>query len=92
MDQIIKRNGEIVPFDPEKIVVAIYKAAAAIGGLRERLTSRGGSLVLVGGSPELKRAVDVWGPPGDAIGLMRRVKERFDPDRRLGPGRFVGGI
>ena len=68
------------------------QAAAAIGGLRERLAARGGSLVLVGGSPELKRAVDVWGPPGDAIGLMRRVKERFDPDRRLSPGRFVGGI
>jgi hypothetical protein len=30
-DQIIKRNGEIVRFDPEKIVVAIYKAAAAVG-------------------------------------------------------------
>jgi glycolate oxidase FAD binding subunit len=68
------------------------QATAAIGGLRERLAARGGSLVLVGGSPELKRAVDVWGPPGDAIGLMRRVKERFDPDRRLSPGRFVGGI
>jgi glycolate dehydrogenase FAD-binding subunit len=68
------------------------QAAAAIGGLRERLAARGGSLVLVDGSPELKRAVDVWGPPGDAIGLMRRVKERFDPDRRLSPGRFVGGI
>jgi glycolate oxidase FAD binding subunit len=59
---------------------------------RERLAARGGGLVLVKASPELKRAVDVWGPPGDAIGLMRRVKERFDPDRRLSPGRFVGGI
>ena len=59
---------------------------------RERLAARGGSLVLVKASPELKRAVDVWGPPGDAIGLMRRVKERFDPGRRLSPGRFVGGI
>jgi glycolate oxidase FAD binding subunit len=64
----------------------------AITGARERLAARGGSLVLVKASPELKRAVDVWGPPGDAVGLMRRVKERFDPDRRLSPGRFVGGI
>jgi glycolate oxidase FAD binding subunit len=67
-------------------------AVRGITGARERLAARGGSLVLVKASPELKRAVDVWGPPGDAVGLMRRVKERFDPDRRLSPGRFVGGI
>jgi glycolate oxidase FAD binding subunit len=66
--------------------------AGAITAARERLTARGGSLVLVKAPPELKRAVDVWGPAGDALGLMRRVKERFDPDRRLSPGRFVGGI
>jgi glycolate oxidase FAD binding subunit len=67
-------------------------AVRQITEARERLAARGGSLVLVKASPELKRAVDVWGPPGDAVGLMRRVKERFDPGRRLGPGRFVGGI
>jgi glycolate oxidase FAD binding subunit len=49
-------------------------------------------VVVVKAPPELKRAVDAWGPAGDALGLMRRVKERFDPDRRLSPGRFVGGI
>src|SRR4029453_10911049 len=64
----------------------------AITEARERLAARGGILVLVKASPELKRATDAWGPPGDAVGLMRRVKERFDPDRRLSPGRFVGGI
>jgi glycolate dehydrogenase FAD-binding subunit len=67
-------------------------AVRAINEARERLAARGGSLVLVKAPPELKRAVDVWGPPGDAVGLMRRVKERFDPDRHLSPGRFVGGI
>jgi glycolate oxidase FAD binding subunit len=35
--------------------------------------------------------VDSWGPvPG--LGLMRRVKDQFDPDALLAPGRFVGGI
>ena len=64
----------------------------AITEARERLAACGGSLVVVKAPPQLKRAVDAWGPPGDALGLMRRVKERFDPDRRMSPGRFVGGI
>jgi glycolate oxidase FAD binding subunit len=74
-------GSEAVPWFAERIAAA-----------RERLAARGGSLVVVKAPPELKRAVDAWGPPGDAIGLMRRVKQRFDPDRRLSPGRFVGGI
>ncbi|WP_210435456.1 FAD-binding oxidoreductase [Saccharopolyspora sp. ASAGF58] len=38
-------------------------------------------------------AIDPWGPiaPG-LLALMRRTKDQFDPEHRLGPGRFVGGI
>jgi len=81
------REGDL-PADGPTFPMAVRVITQA----RERLAARGGSLVLVKAPPELKRAVGVWGPPGDAIGLMRRVKERFDPDRRLSPGRFVGGI
>jgi glycolate oxidase FAD binding subunit len=66
--------------------------AGEVTRTRERLAARQGTLVVVEAPPALKRAVDVWGPPGDAIELMRRVKRQFDPDRRLSPGRFVGGI
>lgn len=41
---IVKRTGEVVPFDRDKITIAIYKAAASIGGhdreLSERLSDR----------------------------------------------------
>jgi glycolate oxidase FAD binding subunit len=82
------REGELEA-DGGRTVPAL---AQRITEARERLAARGGSLVLVKAPPELKRAADAWGPAGDALGLMRRVKERFDPDRRLSPGRFVGGI
>jgi uridine kinase len=42
LSAIVKRNGRLVPFGREKITLAIYKAAAAVGGhdraLSERLT------------------------------------------------------
>ena len=69
--------------------------AGAVGAVVDRLraecTELGGALVVLDGPAEVKAAVDTWGPV-PAIDLMRRVKERFDPERRLAPGRFVGGI
>ncbi len=41
---------------------------------------------------EQKQEIDVFGPPPDALPLMRTLKARFDPDGVLAPGRFVGGI
>jgi glycolate oxidase FAD binding subunit len=67
-------------------------AAAAIGSAREKVTGLGGSLVLEAAPQAVRTLVDSWGPPSPALALMRSVKERLDPERRLGPGRFVGGI
>jgi glycolate oxidase FAD binding subunit len=52
----------------------------------------GGSLVVQKAPPSIKKRVDVWGPAGDYLGLIRRVKEKFDPRGVLSPGRFLGGI
>jgi FAD/FMN-containing dehydrogenase len=40
----------------------------------------------------VKRQCEVWGPPGDDFALMRAIKASFDPQRRLNPGRFIGGL
>jgi glycolate oxidase FAD binding subunit len=66
--------------------------ATALVGLRAFASKVGGTAVVVNAPADLKRTVDVWGPDGDTLALMRRVKERFDPTRTMGPGRFVGGI
>ena len=65
--------------------------AAALTRLRDTCGRHGGSAVLVDGPAAVKAAVDVWGPI-PALDLMRRVKDQFDPDHRLAPGRFVGGL
>jgi len=42
---------------------------------------------------ELKTSAEVvWGPPRPDFGLMRRVKNSFDSQNVLAPGRFAGGI
>jgi len=52
----------------------------------------GGTMVALGCPVAVKRGLDVWGPPSDAQPLMVRIKQRFDPDGTLNPGRFLGGI
>ena len=64
----------------------------AILHLRREAGLRGGSLMVAETPPELVGQVDAWGEVGDALPLMRRVKERFDPGGTLNPGRFVGGL
>jgi glycolate oxidase FAD binding subunit len=65
--------------------------ARTVGRLRATCARYGGSAVVLDATAEVKRAVDTWGPVS-GLDLMRRVKDQFDPDRRLAPGRFVGGI
>ena len=44
-------------------------------------------------SAAVRAALDPWDADEDAaLALQRRVKERFDPERRLNRGVFVGGI
>jgi glycolate oxidase FAD binding subunit len=51
-----------------------------------------GYAVLFAAPSRLKEGIDVWGPPPASHSLMRKIKQQFDPDRLLNPGRFIGGI
>jgi len=58
--------------------------------MREKIESMGGSLLLM----RPYKSLDAWGNTagGDALPLMRAIKQRFDPRGILNPGVFVGGI
>ena len=66
--------------------------ARVLKDLRARFAPGRGSAVLVRGSEALKALVDVWGPPGDSLPLMRAVKQQFDPEGLLNPGRGPFGL
>ena len=65
-------------------------AVAAVEDLRRRLQPF--PCVVLDAPEDVREKVDVWGEEGDAVPLMRRVKERFDPHNVCNPGIFVGGI
>ncbi|MGN6331177.1 MAG: FAD-binding oxidoreductase [Motilibacteraceae bacterium] len=70
--------------DPDQV-------ARLVVDLRYRATAWGGDVVVLDAPAAVKQALDVWGPVR-GLELMNAVKDRFDPEHRLAPGRFAGGI
>jgi glycolate oxidase FAD binding subunit len=67
---------------------SVEATSAAVARLRELAPA-----VVLDAPDEVRAALDPWGEPdGPLLGLSRRLKERFDPDRVCNPGIYVGGI
>lgn len=66
--------------------------ASALVAVQESLTHRWRSSVVLDCAPTLKARLPVWGADPSVLDLMREVKQSFDPDHRLNPGRFIAGI
>jgi glycolate oxidase FAD binding subunit len=75
----------------EGLVVFPDADADIVPKLARFVAALGGCFVLLRGEPGLKREVNS-AAMGDALPLMQRVKQQFDPAGTLNPGRFIGGI
>jgi glycolate oxidase FAD binding subunit len=60
--------------------------------MRQICQDRGGFVSIMAAPATVKQQLDVWGYQGNAIGLMHKIKQQFDPKNLLSPNRFVGGI
>ncbi len=60
--------------------------------LRSEVDRLEGTLTVARCPLAMKDELDVWGTVKDALPLMHRIKQKFDPGQTLNPGRFVGGI
>ncbi len=66
---------------------------AGAGAIRAALAGRGGHATLMRAPDEIRARVDVFEPQPEAImALTRRIKESFDPDGVLNPGRMYAGV
>jgi glycolate oxidase FAD binding subunit len=72
-------------------VATFVRALRAASGPGDPAGPARGSVVVVTAPGPVQAAVDMWGPV-PALDLMRAVKNQFDPDHRMAPGRFAGGI
>lgn len=66
--------------------------AAVLIAMREVFEGLGGRLVVRRMPRSWYGKIDAWGTPPPSLRLMAALKDRFDPARRLNPGRFVGGL
>jgi len=62
-----------------------------IGQLRTFCREHSGTLSVLEAPRTCKQQIDVWGAVG-ALALMGRIKNQFDPQGVLSPGRFVAGL
>jgi len=67
-------------------------ALAALVQARQAMVALHGTLTLAAAPAPIRAGFDPWGAPPAAVEIMRRLKARLDPEGRLAPGRFVGGI
>jgi glycolate oxidase FAD binding subunit len=67
-------------------VATVTLPAAAVADAHHAVHAAGGTSVL----RARPQGADLagWGPPPSAVGVLRAIKRVFDPDARLGPGRF----
>jgi glycolate oxidase FAD binding subunit len=72
--------------------VAHWSVETGAEGVREAraaVEAERGTLVLMAARPDFVREVGAWGSPPPTLDVMRRLKNAFDPDGILNPGRFV---
>ncbi|MGL5080176.1 MAG: FAD-binding oxidoreductase [Microcoleaceae cyanobacterium] len=75
----------ILQFDPDIPLATLLE-------LRRWCQAKGGFLSILQAPIEVKQQLDVWGYGGNALDLMRHMKQQFDPQNLLSPQRFVGKI
>jgi len=68
---------------------AIASDAHSVIAMRANAEAAGGTLVMLAAPDDFMREIGAWGTPPPTIEVMRRLRDAFDPDHVLNPGRYV---
>ena len=72
--------------------IDLVELAQVVDGIRAKVATLHGSVVVQKCPTELKDRVDIWGGEPSGIGVMRRLKAQYDPKNTMNPGRYVGSL
>jgi glycolate oxidase FAD binding subunit len=92
----LRAAGAGIQAQPGRSVVYAFfdgvDPAAAFEAAAEAARVGEGAALLEHGPPTAKRDRDVFGPPGSEFAIALALKQRFDPQGILNPGRFAGRL
>ena len=57
--------------------------------LRSRCQDSHGFLTILEAPAEIKQQLEPWGYAGNALEMMKKIKQKFDPENCFSPGRFI---
>lgn len=92
LSEVKAMGGEGVAQQCGILIATLPAEAEAISRLRARAAAQGGSLTILQWPANAPSRPDIWGPTGSSFALMQEIKRRFDPNRTINPGCFVGGL
>ncbi|MEM6611014.1 MAG: FAD-binding oxidoreductase [Cyanobacteria bacterium P01_C01_bin.72] len=61
----------------------------ALEQMRSHCQQHQGFLTILDAPPAVKQQIDIWGYSGNALKTMAALKNQFDPQNILNPGRFI---
>ena len=75
-----------------KLILNSVDSLSDLQKLRSYCEENRGFLTILESPLTIKEQIEPWGYSGNALTMMEKIKQQFDPKKQFNPNRFVGGI
>jgi len=75
-----------------KLILFEDLSLSTLQSIRNYCEKNQGFMTLLSAPKTIKEQIEPWGYSGNALAIMKKIKQQFDPTNQFNPNRFVGGI
>ncbi|NBD15246.1 MAG: FAD-binding protein [Cyanobacteria bacterium] len=75
-----------------KLILFEDLSLSTLQSIRNYCEKNQGFMTLLSAPKTIKEQIEPWGYSGNALAIMKKIKQEFDPNNQFNPNRFVGGI